>query len=282
MNGPTRETLHGGCLCRAVRFEVPGPPRWVAYCHCGSCRRQTASPVSCYAGFDADTVHFTAAVPTYHGSSPGVVRGFCARCGTPLTYAAQRFPGELHLFTGVFDAPEKLQAGAHVFWHERLPGFDLHDPLPRYGLDPQRPEAWGPQPVHRVLFLCTGNSDRSILAEALVNSRHAYFEGLPIIAHSAGSNPAGEVNPGALAVLNDKGVGGYRLRSKSWNEFTGTGAPAFRWVITLCDSARNDRCPVFPGPAERLHWGLPDPATGAATFEQTWDALQKLVRDFFG
>ncbi|MEZ5560671.1 MAG: GFA family protein [Pseudomonadales bacterium] len=277
---PSPERRSGRCLCGAVRFEAAGPPLWVAYCHCASCRRQTASPVSCYAGYRPADVRFSGSRPKLRSSSPGVRRGFCPRCGTPVSYEADVFFNELHLFTGLFDAPETLQPTRHVFWHERQPGFDVYDTLPRYADDPDRPAAWGPQPALRVLFLCTGNSARSILAEALVNSLDLEVDGEPVIAHSAGSHPAGQINPGALELLARRGIPTRQLASKSWDQFATAEAPPLRWVITLCDAAAGESCPVFPGRVQRLHWGLPDPAHGEATFDATWRALEERVRSW--
>ena len=129
--------------------------------------------------------------------------------------------------------------------------------------------------THNVLFLCTGNSARSILAEALLN----HLGGGRFQAYSAGSQPAGKVNPGALAELERRGLPAQSWRSKSWNEFLEADAPALRHVITLCGNAEQ-ACPVFPGVATRLHWGLPDPAAGEATFPDTFDAIEARIRAF--
>lgn len=118
--------------------------------------------------------------------------------------------------------------------------------------------------AHRVLFLCTGNSARSILAECLLNR---IGEGR-FVAHSAGSRPAGQVNPLALELLSSRGcdVGG--LRSKSWDEFAGADAPRFDFVFTVCDSAAAETCPTWPGQPMTAHWGIADPAAATGTHEQ--------------
>ena len=130
-----------------------------------------------------------------------------------------------------------------------------------------------------ILILCTGNSARSILAEALFNARGAGR----VRAHSAGSDPAGAVNPHALALLEDKGFDTSGLRSKSWDEFEGPDGPVMDGVITVCDAAAREACPVWPGAPVRAHWGLPDPAgvepaeAARAAFESTFHALEARI-----
>ncbi len=126
----------------------------------------------------------------------------------------------------------------------------------------------------RVLFLCTQNSARSILAECVLNRLGAgRFEG-----YSAGSHPAGRVNPGALALLEREGHGTARLHSKSWHDFAAPGAPQMDLVITVCDNAAGEVCPVWPGAPARAHWPLPDPAAVADAAERA-AAFDAVYRD---
>lgn len=134
-----------------------------------------------------------------------------------------------------------------------------------------------------VLVLCTGNSARSILGEALFALRGAGR----ILAHSAGSKPKGAPHPGALRLLARKGIDPAPFRSKSWNEFSGPGAPPIDLAITVCGNAAGEACPVFLGAPMKAHWGLPDPADARgdeaavdAAFEQTWHWLDMRVAAF--
>jgi arsenate reductase (thioredoxin) len=126
---------------------------------------------------------------------------------------------------------------------------------------------------YNVLFLCTGNSARSILGEALLNHRgRGRFQ-----AHSAGSHPAGRVNPFALKQLESAGLPVEGLRSKSWDEFAKPGAPQMQFVFTVCDSAAAEICPVWPGQPVTAHWGIPDPASVVGSPEQ----IARAFRDAF-
>jgi protein-tyrosine-phosphatase len=137
--------------------------------------------------------------------------------------------------------------------------------------------------VTTVLYLCTGNSARSIMAEAIMNKEGAgRFQ-----AFSAGSVPAGLVNPFVLELLKAKGCALEGLRSKSWDEFSGGSAPDFDFVFTVCDNAAAEVCPLWPGRPMTAHWGLRDPAavTGSdadkrAAFAAAFDEIANRVRAF--
>ncbi len=110
--------------------------------------------------------------------------------------------------------------------------------------------------TYSILFLCTGNSARSVLAEALMNKLgEGRFK-----AYSAGSMPAGKINPGAVPVVEALGFDAADFRSKSWDEFAAPGAPPIDFISTVCDNAAGEVCPIWPGKPMTAHWGLPDPA----------------------
>ncbi len=128
--------------------------------------------------------------------------------------------------------------------------------------------------MYTVLVLCTANSARSILGEAILNRVGAgRFR-----AYSAGSHPRGTPNPSAIALLDELGYPTAGLRSKSWDEFAAPGAPVFDLVITVCDAAAGEACPLWPGAPMKAHWGIPDPA-GAAGGEAAERAAFRLAHD---
>ncbi len=131
-----------------------------------------------------------------------------------------------------------------------------------------------------VLFLCTHNSARSILAESMLNHL-AGAQNRSVRAFSAGSAPIGKPNPVALAVLAEAGIDPSSLRSKSWNEFTGDAAPRMRIVVTVCDRAAAETCPYWPGAPVRVHWGYGDPSNAGGGDEARRDAFD-LTRQALG
>ncbi len=135
---------------------------------------------------------------------------------------------------------------------------------------------------YNVLVLCTGNSARSILGEVLFNKLgNGKFK-----AYSAGSKPAGRVNPGALEWLQANGYGTEGLRSKSWDEFAALGAPEFDFIFTVCDNAAGEVCPIWPGHPATAHWGIPDPAhvegdeARRAAFRKAAEQLARRIQMF--
>ena len=127
------------------------------------------------------------------------------------------------------------------------------------------------EPTYNALFLCTGNSARSILAEGILN---ALGQGR-FRAYSAGSHPKGEVHPLALATLERLHLPATGYRSKSWDEFVAPGAPLFDFIFTVCDNAAGEACPLWPGKPVSAHWGVPDPAA----VDETEDQQRKAFTD---
>ena len=126
---------------------------------------------------------------------------------------------------------------------------------------------------YNVLFLCTGNSARSIMAEAVLN-----WKGRPFFhAYSAGSHPSGIVRPEALRQIESAGMPIHALRSKSWDEFAKPGAPRMDFVFTVCDNAAKETCPIWPGQPMTAQWGVADPATAQSTPDQ----IERAFREAF-
>jgi arsenate reductase len=126
---------------------------------------------------------------------------------------------------------------------------------------------------YNVLFLCTGNSARSLMAEAILNHRG---QGR-ITAYSAGSHPTGRPRPEAIHQIESAGMSAAGLRSKSWDEFAAPGAPKLDFVFTVCDSAASEQCPFWPGQPMTAHWGIPDPAAVKGTPQE----IARAFRDAF-
>jgi len=140
------------------------------------------------------------------------------------------------------------------------------------GTDRRDPEPAG---LQHVLFLCTGNSARSIMAECLLNRHGAdRFRG-----HSAGSHPTGRVHPQALELLSERGYATDELRSQSWDDFAAAGAPRIDFVFTVCDDAAGETCPVWPGRPITAHWGIEDPAAASGSPEARRRAFERAYRE---
>ncbi|GGI53217.1 arsenate reductase ArsC [Oxalicibacterium solurbis] len=128
--------------------------------------------------------------------------------------------------------------------------------------------------TYNVLFLCTGNSARSIMAEAFLTSiSKGRFRGF-----SAGSHPGGTVNPFAIEQIADTGYPITNLRSKSWDEFAAAGAPQMDFIITVCDNAAGEVCPIWPGHPVSAHWGFEDPAAAVGTDEEKRAVFSKVAK----
>lgn len=126
------EITDGRCLCGSVRFVYEGRPRWVMHCHCESCRRNCAAPFTTFVGVKDGRWRWTGEEPAVFRSSAGVERLFCAKCGTPMAYRADHWPGEIHFYAAAHTDPGALTPTAHVHAAERLPWIHLADDLPQH------------------------------------------------------------------------------------------------------------------------------------------------------
>ena len=126
------KTHTGGCLCGAIKFEGKGDPLWISHCHCNSCRRSTGAPVTTFVGLEKAQFKWLSGTPKTFSSSPGVSRSFCADCGTPLCYEADRCPDEMHMYISVMDRPDDYVPTHHVFIGEKISWLELDDGLERY------------------------------------------------------------------------------------------------------------------------------------------------------
>ncbi|WP_157928791.1 GFA family protein [Pararhizobium haloflavum] len=124
------EIRSGHCLCRAVRFETRGAPKWVAFCHCESCRRALSAPVAAFASFRDENVAFSGEAPRTYRSSPAVERAFCGRCGSPIWYRNDDLPEEVHLLLASFEDDRNWRPEKHDFYSEHLPWLVCGDGLP--------------------------------------------------------------------------------------------------------------------------------------------------------
>lgn len=120
----------GRCLCGAVTFRCTKAPRWQGHCHCESCRRATASPMTSFLGVADGGWEWTGTEPALYASSPGVTRSFCGTCGTQMAFRAERFPDEIHFYAATLDQPALYVPTRHHFLNEKLPWIHLADGLP--------------------------------------------------------------------------------------------------------------------------------------------------------
>ena len=121
----------GGCLCGAVRYRTSGAPRWTALCHCDSCRRACSAPVVAWMGYTPETVEWSGE-RTFYKSSDIALRGFCAKCGSQMSFESTRWPGELHLYGVSLDNPEDYVPDLHCHHAERLAWLHVEDDLPKH------------------------------------------------------------------------------------------------------------------------------------------------------
>jgi hypothetical protein len=122
----------GGCLCGALRYEFTSPPRWVGYCHCQSCRRNTGAPIAAFVGLLHGQFRYVKGKPVRFESSPQTFRSFCGKCGSPITYESSRWADEAHINMGTLDRPQDFQPTFHVHVAEQIPWLHMGDDLPRF------------------------------------------------------------------------------------------------------------------------------------------------------
>lgn len=133
--------LRGSCLCGAVRFRAALPTKWVAHCHCTSCRRAHGAAFVTWAGFASEqfALEPDAVQPSWYESSPGARRAFCPRCGSPMFFSSTRWPGEMHVARALIEGALDREPGAHVFYETHVPWARVDDELPRRVSPPEQP-----------------------------------------------------------------------------------------------------------------------------------------------
>ena len=124
--------LTARCLCGDVTWQAEGPVTWACHCHCESCRRATAAPMTTFIGLRLSGFHWTGTPPATYASSPGVERSFCGTCGTPMAFQAAWYEGEIHTYAATLDDPGRFSPEFHVHYDEKLPWLHLSDGLPKY------------------------------------------------------------------------------------------------------------------------------------------------------
>lgn len=129
----SEQLLQGHCYCGAVKFEITGKSDWVGHCHCESCRRQSGSVMTTFAGFKHDQIVFTGAMPSRFSTDDGVTRSFCGQCGSPVSYQSGDRPDDIHLQLGLFDDLEQLVPQDHSFLEEKASWLHADEHLPESG-----------------------------------------------------------------------------------------------------------------------------------------------------
>ena len=131
-DGGSGRVAEGGCRCGAVRLRASGGPFTVVYCYCVDCRRSSGAPVSLFAGYETGRVDLDREATRSYSSSRGVIRSFCAACGTPVSYEDRRLEGEIYLHVGIFDDPERFEPEAHNWVSQKPLWLKISDDLPRH------------------------------------------------------------------------------------------------------------------------------------------------------